>query len=339
MRADNEISISRGLVTRDQLIEKIKRGDYLMIAADESQLSDLPSGNWIGGTIPYFMSEEGGLVDKSRIFVHTLEGISPGKTPRISIYDINSISRIAQETPEQGFTFVILPALSEIHLSYAKNAPDYPNMYFSPIIGWIAGIHLGDLGKLTPKVGFGPANGMLAENQVVAMHVPLPDHQLANINTVNLFSQGDGPAFTFAETGFHVSSCNIDGQASNLADYIKTNNIDTRLPLVANYCGVMINVSIQQVNDKSVDLYAPVFADVTYRFAKPVENYIETFERELPKSDTDKIAFSCNCILNFLYSELEGKKTGKIIGPITFGEVAYQLMNQTLVYMTLSSSR
>jgi hypothetical protein len=339
MRADNEISISRGLVTRDQLIEKIKRGDYLMIAADESLLRDLPSGNWIGGTIPYFMSEEGGLVDKNRIFVHTLEGISPGKTPRISIYDINSISRIAQETPEQGFTFVILPALSEIHLSYAKNAPDYPNMYFSPIIGWIAGIHLGDLGKLTPKVGFGPANGMLAENQVVAMHVPLPEHQLANINTVNLFSQGDGPAFTFAETGFHVSSCNIDGQTGNLADYIKTNNIDTRLPLVANYCGVMINVSIQQLNDKSVDLYAPVFADVTYRFAKPVENYIETFERELPKADTDKIAFSCNCILNFLYSELEGKKTGKIIGPITFGEVAYQLMNQTLVYMTLSSSR
>lgn len=339
MRADNEVSISRGLVTRDQLVEQIKRGDYLMIAADETQLRDLPSGNWIGGTIPYFMSEEGGLVDKSRIFVHTLEGISPSKSPRISIYDINSISRIAQETPEHGFTFVILPALSEIHLSYAKNAPDYPNMYFSPIIGWIAGIHLGDLGKLTPKVGFGPANGMLAENQVVAMHVPLPDHQLANINTVNLFSQGDGPAFTFAETGFHVSSCNIDGQTGNLADYIKTHNIDTRLPLVANYCGVMINVSIQQLNDKSVDLYAPVFADVTYRFAKPVENYIETFERELPKSDTDKIAFSCNCILNFLYSELEGKKTGKIIGPITFGEVAYQLMNQTLVYMTLSTSR
>lgn len=339
MSADNEVSISKKLVTRDQLIEKINRGEYLMIAADETQLRDLPSGNWIGGTIPYFMSEEGGLVDKNRIFVHTLEGISPSKAPRISIYDVNSISRIAQETPEHGFTLVILPALSEIHLSYAKNAPDYPNMYFSPIIGWIAGIHLGDLGKLSPKVGFGPANGMLAENQVVAMHVPLPDHQLANINTVNLFSQGEGPAFTFSETGFHVETCNIDGQAGNLADYIKANNIDTRLPLVANYCGVMINVSIQQVNEHSVDLYAPVFADVTYHFAKPVNNYIESFEKELPKSDSDKIAFSCNCILNFLYSELEGKKTGKIVGPITFGEVAYQLMNQTLVYMTLSSSR
>lgn len=339
MTADNEVSISRGLVTRDQLIEKINRGEYLMIAADETVLRDLPSGNWIGGTIPYFMTEEGGIADKNRIFVHSIEGILPSKAPRISIYDINSISRIAQETPEHGFTFVILPALSEIHLSYAKNAPDYPNMYFSPIIGWIAGIHLGDLGKLTPKVGFGPANGMLAENQVVAMHVPLPEHQLANINTVNLFSQGDGPAFTFSETGFHVEICNIDGQAANLADYIKNNQIDTRLPLVANYCGVMINVSIQQVNENSVDLYAPVFADVTYRFAKPVDNYIQSFNQNLPKADVDKIAFSCNCILNYLYAELEGKKTGSITGPMTFGEVAYQLMNQTLVYLTLSSSR
>jgi hypothetical protein len=339
MRADNEVSIVRELLNREQLIEKIKRGEYLMIAADETMLRDLPSGNWIAGTIPYFMTPDGGMADKNKIFVHTLDGISPSKAPRISIYDVNSISRIAQETPEHGFTLVILPALSEIHLSYAKNAPDYPNMYFSPIVGWIAGIHLSDLGNLSPKVGFGPANGMLADNQVVAMHVPLPEHQLANINTVNLFVQGDGPAFTFPQTGFHVDSCNIDGQSGNLAEFIKTQNIDTRLPLVANYCGVMINVSIQQVNDNSVNLYAPVFADVVYRFAKPVDNYIEQFNQNLPKGDVDKIAFSCNCILNYLYAELEGKKTGSIIGPMTFGEVAYQLMNQTLVYLTLSSSR
>ncbi|MBK8187431.1 MAG: hypothetical protein IPK77_09460 [Cellvibrio sp.] len=339
MRADNEVFIARELLSREQLIEKIKRGDYLMIAADETMLKDLPAGNWIAGTIPYFMTPDGGVSDKNKIFVHTVEGISPSKAPRISIYDVNSISRIAQETPEHGFTLVILPALSEIHLSYAKNAPDYPNMYFSPIIGWIAGIHLSDMGNLSPKVGFGPANGMLADNQVVAMHIPLPEQQLANINTVNLFVQGDGPSFTFPQTGFHVDACNIDGKSGNLADFIKTNNIDTRWPLVANYCGVMINVSIQQVNDNSVNLYAPVFADITYRFAKPVDNYIESFNQNLPKSDVDKIAFSCNCILNYLYAELEGKKTGSITGPMTFGEVAYQLMNQTLVYLTLSSSR
>jgi hypothetical protein len=53
-------------------------------------------------------------------------------------------------------------------------------------------------------------------------------------------------------------------------------------------------------------------------------------------TESDNIVFSCNCILNYLYSELEGKQTGGIIGPITFGEVAYQLLNQTLAYLTIS---
>ena len=39
-----------------------------------------------------------------------------------------------------------------------------------------------------------------------------------------------------------------------------------------------------------------------------------------------------NCILNYLYCELEGRKIPPYYGPVTFGEVAYQLMNQTLVY-------
>jgi hypothetical protein len=30
---------------------------------------------------------------------------------------------------------------------------------------------------------------------------------------------------------------------------------------------------------------------------------------------------------------LESKKTNHFVGPITFGEIAYQLLNQTLVYL------
>jgi hypothetical protein len=42
-------------------------------------------------------------------------------------------------------------------------------------------------------------------------------------------------------------------------------------------------------------------------------------------------------ILNYLYSNLEGMRTGDMVGPITFGEIAYQLLNQTLVYLTIHS--
>lgn len=47
------------------------------------------------------------------------------------------------------------------------------------------------------------------------------------------------------------------------------------------------------------------------------------------------MGFACNCILNYLYSELEGKKVPTMLGPMTFGEIAYQLLNQTLVYLTI----
>ena len=33
--------------------------------------------------------------------------------------------------------------------------------------------------------------------------------------------------------------------------------------------------------------------------------------------------------------ELEGKKTDPFTGPVTYGEIAYQLLNQTLVYLEL----
>jgi hypothetical protein len=48
-----------------------------------------------------------------------------------------------------------------------------------------------------------------------------------------------------------------------------------------------------------------------------------------------KSVFSCNCILNFLYGGFEGKRINNFNGPITFGEIAYQLINQTLVYVLI----
>ena len=35
----------------------------------------------------------------------------------------------------------------------------------------------------------------------------------------------------------------------------------------------------------------------------------------------------------FINATLENKKTGSFVGPITFGEIAYQLLNQTIVYL------
>ncbi|WP_317931465.1 DUF6976 family protein [Halioxenophilus sp. WMMB6] len=336
--ATGEVTVESSVADFATVKQLIESGEYLVVAGDEKVLSTLPSGNWIAGTIPYFMTEEGGKVDQSLLYVNIVRGFPANQPPRLTLYDENSISRIAQEAPENGFTILILPASSEVHLAYAQNAPDYPNMYFSPIIGWISGVHLSELGSNKAKVGFGPASGHLSDNKAAALHVAIGESQMANIKIVNLFQPGSGPSIRFPEIGFVGATCTVDGKEGNLADYIRDNNIDTRLPLVANYCGVMVNVSIQEVLSNQVNLYAPVFPGVEYKFAEPVDDYIADFNRALPASESNNIAFCCNCILNFLYSELEGKKTGNLTGPITFGEVAYQLLNQTLAYLTIEST-
>ena len=338
MAGEGSISFTNELLARDEVIQKIESGDFLVIAGDEKQIKDLPSGNWMAGSIPYFMTDEGGTVDQDKLYVNTLSGINSNRMPRITTYDEKSISRIAKEAPDHGFTIVILPAGSKVHTLYAQDAPEFENMFFSPIIGWIAGTHLNELGSNSAKTGFGLAGGVLSETQAVAMHVPLTEQQVASIKIVNLFKQNGGADITFPEGGFSASECTIDGQTWKLQDYIKENNIDTRLPLVADYSGVMVNVSIQELTSDGVNFYAPIFPDVKYHFASPVSDYVSEFESALKENSSNSTTFYCNCILNFLYSELEGKKTGDFTGPITFGEVAYQLLNQTMVYLSIDAA-
>lgn len=335
--SQDTISINNQLLDLDSLITKIEDNEFLVVAADEELLAKLPAGNWIGGSIPYFMSNEGGVITRDKIFVQTISGLSAANPARISMYDANSISRIAVDAPQHGFTITVLPAESDVHVSYAQNAPEFENMYFTPIIGWVSGKHLVEDEDRTAKTGYGPGN-MLLSDKAVAMHVPLSPKQMANVNAVNLFEQGEGPEIIFPETGFSAGKCTIDGVESNIADYVSENNIDVRLPLVANYSGVNVNVSIRDANngEDATVFYAPVFEGVKYQFAKPITDYVNEFGQAMSEGDAKQTAISYNCLLNFLYSELEGKKTGSITGPVTFGEIAYQLFNQTLVYMTLT---
>jgi hypothetical protein len=114
---------------------------------------------------------------------------------------------------------------------------------------------------------------------------------------------------------------------------MKGSRWDASQPLVADYAGTNINVSIKAVDEKAgrVSFYAPVFPDVDYREAAPVGDYVDAFSKFVP-GDAQPI-LSCNCILNYLYGKLEGRRTGPFSGPVTFGEIAHQLLNQTLVYL------
>lgn len=99
-----------------------------------------------------------------------------------------------------------------------------------------------------------------------------------------------------------------------------------------------MNVSFKAVNETTVEMYAPIFKGIDYKVAAPLKNYEEKFNQEVSKHNVDPI-FSCNCILNYMYAHLEGKKTGAIKGPMTFGEIAYILLNQTMVYLTFEERK
>lgn len=320
------------LVTVDTAATSIKAGKYLIISGEEALLAQLPPGNWIGGTIPYFMDQQGGTMDKTKVFINEL----PEQIDEIKIktYSQDELPSIPKDAYDNGVSFTIIPATSACHVQYAQNAPNYPDMFLHPIIGWISGVHLDELGKKIPKV-FNGTDGSAHENAAVVLHGRLPDQLMAKIGIVNVFTPGGLDDIVFEKEGFSVGDCLVNGKKKNFAAYLKEIQADIRLPLVADYSGSLVNVSIQTVHESTVDLYAPVFTGVRYQLAKKLHNYIDQFNAALPK-DVSPV-FSCNCILNYLHSELEGKITKGMYGPITFGEIAYQLLNQTLVYLEIDS--
>jgi tetratricopeptide (TPR) repeat protein len=301
------------------------------VAGDERLLARLPRGNWVGGTTPYMMTDEqGGLTTRDLLFVHQLPK-DERAAPTFSVYDAKTIARITEDAPRNGYTYLLIPAFSDVHLTYGKDAPTYKDLFSHPIVGWITGVYLADLSKNKPKV----LNGKTGEaftDKALACHVSLPAGKAVDVEIVNIFERTDGPDIRFETDGFEVTDCSIDGKRTNFARWLTENEVDTQLPLIADYSGALINASIQSVDREAgkVLLYAPVFKGRTYRRAKPVPRYVQAFGSATAGVSRD-VFFACNCILNFVYGKLEGMHVG-LPGPFTFGEIAFQLVNQTMVY-------
>lgn len=316
-------------ITLEQTKELIQKGKVLHIAADETLLEQLPKGQWIGGTTPYFITKEGGITCKDKLFVDELVYAIDCKT---AVYDRNNIFDVTKDAYSNGISFLIMPYASDVASFFAKEAPNSGDLLMNPTVGWITGFDLstGSMAKV-----YDGLTGKSYTDKAVALHICLPDDKVASIGIVNIFDGNEnGASIQFYEDALSVNKCLVNGKEVLFSDYIAENNIDTKLPLVSDYNGVLINVSIKSISreNATVDFYAPVFARKTYNFARPVSDYAASFAEHLQEFNNIKPIFSCNCILNYLYGKLDGKATPPFTGPITFGEIAYQLLNQTLVY-------
>jgi len=193
-------------------------------------------------------------------------------------------------------------------------------------------------GEQTPKI-FNGRDGSTCDDGVVVAHVSLPPGRRASIETVNIFERDLRGIIRFPETTSEVLECTVNGEKTMLAEYLASHgNADGKLPMIGDFAGAGINVSVKAIYPASgrVSLFAPVFPDVEYCLALPVEDYAARFAEELARWNGKDVVFSCNCILNYLYGGLEGKLTGTLQGPVTFGEIAYLLLNQTMVVLTIT---
>ena len=305
----------------------------MFLAGSREALSQLPTGNWVGGTIPYFMTEEGGVFSIDRIYVTPVPPFALGV--EAIDYGPDDLAQLYRDAPDNGFTYLVVPAATKVLQTFAEQGPSYDGFLLRPVVGWVSGVPVDRIGIDSPAV-FNGKSGAVFADRCVAMHVSLPANKMADLDIVNIFASGDGEVIHFDKAGFSASDCVIGGKPVNLADYIARNGIPTEFPLVGDYNGSCINVSFQSVDPvaRTVQMYAPVFPGVDYRFAKPIGDYSGAFANLIASGDQPP-EFACNCILNYLYGKLEGKKTGHITGPITFGEVAHQLLNQTMVQLYL----
>jgi len=312
----------------------IGQGQKLLLAGDEELLSDLPAGCWIGGTTPYFMIEQHPQHSREKIHVTVLPDFV--QSVDIRQYDETSIHRVYADAPANGISFIIIPAKASTHYTFALHAPNFESFAVRPLIGWISGVDLKKPGFRLPKA-YNGMNKAASENEAVVMHITLPGDKVADIGIINLFSQGSGDQIVFPDDGFKTRSAYINGRLQNYRDYLLDKNIDTWLPLVADYHGISINTSIREVNERqeAVEFYAPVFSNLSYKHARPVTNYNNRFEQLMPTGLEQHLLFACNCILNHRDHEPYLEAPPGIPGPITFGEIAYLLLNQTMVYVRI----
>lgn len=319
------------LVSIDEAAALIRAGASLTIGGSAEALSRLPTGHWIAGTIPYFMTDEGGAKSRDRVFVTRF----PAEWKvAFAAYPAERIEHIVPNTPDEGFSFAITPCGCAALERFATVGREVEGAFLKPVVGWVAGVDLDDLGRRNPQVFLG-ADGGPREDGFVVAHVTLPPGRLASLSIINIFEPNREDVIRFPERGHTATDCLVNGEPRRLADHLRAHGDAAGiLPLVGDFAGAHLNVSIQSIaDDGKVTFYAPVFPDTDYHLARPVGDYREAFAERL-RAETDagtEPIFTCNCILNYIHGKFEGRSLGDLRGPVTFGEIAYQLLNQTLV--------
>jgi len=330
----------------------IGEGRVLLLAGAEADLATLPPGCWIGGTVGYFATPQGGVAAKGTVFYTDFTALTDGASWRS--FGAGDIDEIASHYPANGFALVIIPGFSKLLGHVAGRIMEYDGLYNVPLMGWVSAVALDGLPEtMPPDRPKSFAGGPQAENERAAvLYVSLPARYFAQLHIANLFTPGTGPEIRFLKSGqVQDGDCLIGGTRTNLARYMAAQKIDRRLPLVADHEGALLNVAIltKDVSKGSVTFLAPVSTALTYRFAELIVDYEAEFVQAAAEIELAKAAHACICVLHYYFAGLAGamdmrevsllKLPGTdITAPVTFGQIAYTILNQTFTCLTISLS-
>ncbi len=92
--------MKHGLTPIDDVKKRIQQGERLLLAADEHVLRQLPRGDWIGGTIPYFMAEKGGELSQTQVYVTEVPSLISGFG--VQYYVGEEVAQVYTDIPENG---------------------------------------------------------------------------------------------------------------------------------------------------------------------------------------------------------------------------------------------
>src|ERR1019366_30410 len=116
-------TVSSTLQSIAEVQSAIAAGESLFLAGSRESLSQLPRGNWVGGSIPYFMTDEGCLLSEIRIFATNIPEFA--LDVKAADYGPENRANLYRSAPANGFTFLVLPASTEVHKVFAEKVPTY----------------------------------------------------------------------------------------------------------------------------------------------------------------------------------------------------------------------
>jgi len=336
----------QGLYTVAEVNAMIEKGDTLLLAGDAPLLSQLSKGKWIGGSCSRFVEKGKSMAtSREKIFVHNVTNVAANM--KISVYDAGNVSSIYDDAFDNGFSVLIMPFFSEVWAEYGGNCSNYSNFANRAVCGWVAVTPLySDYEKNDESLVFSGESGLSYTNSAVVIHIGLAAKKYAEVHVFSPFKPIDEDVIIFEENGQQFEFALINGVKQNIRQYLISRNIDrsvdagagSRKCLAGDYAGFIMNTAIAHESEDDAEKYvsfgAPVYKDIPYRLAN-MDNMLYEDEN---KSLDGNVVCSFTCVTNSAHPEVFGKYLTQMNGPLTYGEVAYFLLNHATVYVTVGDS-